>query len=117
MIDIQELFNRIQQTKKKQKDIKTLYADALKNSAGYQDVLDKIKALREKKKQLEAGVKAEFVAEFSQLDAYQTDLASDTTLLSDAAVSLLMKGESIEVQDEFHNNYDPIVVVKFKKAK
>lgn len=116
MVDIQEIFNRIQQTKKKQKDIKTLYSDALKSSQEYQEVIEKIKALRERKKQIEAETKSQFAAEFNQLDAYKVDIEADTTLLSDAAVSLIMKGEKVEVQDEFHNNYDPIIVVKFKKA-
>jgi predicted nuclease with TOPRIM domain len=116
MVDIQEVFNRIQQTKKKQKDIKTLYNDALKNSLEYQELLEKLKTLKEKKKQLEGAIQAQFTSEFSQLDAFKVDIEADTTLLSDAAVSLIMKGAPVEIQDEYHNNYDPIIVVKFKKA-
>jgi predicted nuclease with TOPRIM domain len=116
MVSVQEIFNRIQETKKKQKDIKTLYKEALKNSTEYQDIEDKLKALKEKKKQLEAAVKTQFTQEFSQLDAYQTDLLSDTTLLSDATLSMMMKGERVEVQDQYHNNYDPVFSVKFKKS-
>jgi hypothetical protein len=116
MVDVQELFNRIQVTKKKQKDIKTLYRDALKNSQEYGEITDKLKTLREKKKQLEAGVKSQFASEFTQLDVYEADIAADNLLLSDAAMTMMMKGERVEVQDEYNNVYDPIFQVKFKKA-
>ncbi len=115
MVDIQEIFNRIQITKKKQKDIKTTYRDALDSSLEYKEIMEKLKTLREKKKQIENSVKTQFASEFNQLDAFKTDLESDNTLLSDAAMTLLMKGEHVEVQDEYHNVYDPIFQVKFKK--
>lgn len=117
MVDVQEIFNRIQVTKKKQKDIKNLYRDALKNSQEYQDLTEKLKTFREKKKQLEAGIKSQFTSEFTQLDAYEADIAADNQLLTDAAMTMLMKGERVEVQDEYNNVYDPVFVVKFKKAQ
>ncbi len=116
MVDIQEIFSRIQVGKKKQKDLKTTYKDALTSSAEYTEIVEKLKALREKKKQIETAVKAQFASEFNQLDAIKTDLESDTMLLSDAALSLLMKGDHVEVQDEYHNVYDPVFTVKFKKG-
>lgn len=117
MVEIQEIFNRIQATKKKQKDIKNLYREALKNSQEYQELSEKLKSWREKKKQLEAGVKSQFTSEFTQLDAYEADIAADMQLLTDAAVTQMMKGERVEVQDEYNNVYDPIFIVKFKKAQ
>ena len=116
MVEVQEIFSRMQENKKKQKDLKSVYKDALETSLEYKEISDKIKALREKKKQIEENTKAQFTSEFNQLDAYKTDLESDLILLSDAALSLMMKGQSVEVQDEYHNTYDPIFVVKFKKA-
>ncbi len=116
MVDIQELFNRINLKKKQIKDIQQAYKDALKSSGEYQENAEKTKALRERRKQLEAGVKQQFAGEFEQLEAYKIDIASDMVLLSDAAMSLLMKGQQVEVQDEYHNTYDPVFVVKFKKA-
>jgi predicted transposase YdaD len=103
--------------KKKQKDIKNLYRDALKNSQEYQELTEKTKTMREKKKQLEAGIKSQFTSEFTQLDAFEADIAADNQLLTDAAMTMLMKGERVEVQDEYNNVYDPIFTVKFKKAQ
>ena len=43
MPDIQEIFSRIQATKKKQKDIRSAYKDALANSGEYQEIAEKTK--------------------------------------------------------------------------
>ena len=45
------------------------------------------------------------------------DIKADSDLMTDAAVTMIMKGERVEVQDEFKNVYDPVFSVKFKKAK
>ena len=52
MANIQEIFNRIQETKNKQKEIKAMYRDALANSFEYNEVTDKLKKLKEKKKEI-----------------------------------------------------------------
>ena len=78
---------------------------------------DKLKTLRETKKQLEQGVRQQFSGELDKLAAYAIDLKADAELLSDAAMTRLMKGERVEVQDEYHNVYDPVITVKFKKSK
>lgn len=117
MVDIQEIFNRIQANKKKQKDIKTLYKDALKNSLDYQDTLSKLSALRDKKKKVEAGIRDQYASEFAKFDKLEMDIKADSELLTDAAMTMMMKGERVEVQDEYKNVYDPLFSVKFKKAR
>ncbi|MDO8499549.1 MAG: hypothetical protein Q7S66_02705 [bacterium] len=116
MQNLQEIFARIQETKKKQKDIKSAYREALMNSQEYQELSAKLKTLRERKKQIESTVKQEFSSEFTKLDDMQIDLESDTVLLSDIAMSKLMKGETVEVTDEYDNKYEPVFNVKFKKT-
>ncbi len=116
MIDIQEVFSRMQITKKKQKDLRTVYKDALASNAEYVELVEKAKTLREKKKQIEQSVRDQFKNELEQLAGFETDLKSDAELLSDAVFTKLMKGEQIEVMDEYHNVYDPVIQVKFKKA-
>ncbi len=116
MQDIQEIFNHIQEIKKKQKDIRSAYKDALTSSQEYIEIGEKIKTLRERKKQIESSVKADFSSELTKLDDYKIDLESDNVMLSDAAMSKLMKGETVAVTDEYNNNYEPVFSVKFKKA-
>ena len=116
MADIQEIFNRINETKKKQKDIRVAYKDALNTSLEYKELVDKVKAIREKKKQIEASTKQQFASELTKLDDYAIDLASDIELLTDAAITKMMKGETVEIIDEYNNTYQPTFSVKFKKT-
>ncbi len=116
MADLQEIFARIQETKKKQKDIKSAYRDALNSSEEYKNLTDKLTELRAKKKQIENSIKQDFSSEFQKLDDFKIDLESDNTMLSDAAFTKLLKGETVEVVDEYNNSYEPLFVVKFKKT-
>ncbi len=116
MQDIQEIFTRIQIIKKDQKKIKEAYRDALATSGEYQEISDKLKTLRERKKQIENTIKEDLSSEWTKLEDYKIDLESEMTLLSDAALTKLMKGETVAVIDEYNNNYEPIFTVKFKKA-
>ncbi len=116
MVHIQEIFNRLEETKRKQKEIRKAYKEALANSSEYQEIVEKIKVLRDRRKQIEDTVRADFSSEFTKLDDYKIDIASDMELLSDAALTQLMKGETVEIKDEYDNKYEPVFSVKFKKA-
>ena len=115
MANIQEIFNRIQVAKKKQKDIKLAYKDALASSLAYQEVSDKLKSLRDKKKQIEQSIRENFSSEFTKLEDLKIDIESDQEMLSDLALNTIMKGESIQIKDEYDNEYEPVFNVKFKK--
>lgn len=112
---MQEIFNRIQETKKQQKQIKSMYRDALVNSAQYKEAESKYKALRIEKKKIEEAIKSDFRGELEKLDAMKTDLESDKILLSDLALNELAKGKMIEIVDESANKYEPVFSVKFRK--
>ncbi len=116
MIDIQEIFNRIQETKKKQKDIRSAYKEALAASEEYKEIKDKVETLKARKKQIETSIKENFSSELTKLDDLKIDLESDAVMLSDMALSKLMKGETVQVTDQYNNNYEPLFTVRFKKA-
>lgn len=116
MQPVQEIYARIQKAKKKQKDLKSAYGDALKTSLEYTEAQEKIKTLREKKKQIEAAIKDQFTGELTQIEDLKIDIASDMEMLSDAAVTQMMKGETVAVEDEYGNTYEPVFKVTFKKT-
>jgi len=116
MANIQEVFNRIQKTKKEQKELKTMYRDALNNSGAYQRSLEELKKLKEEKKKYEDGIKQEFSSEFDKLEILKNELMNDNQLLSDIAMSQVAKGEKIEISDEYETKYEPIFSVRFKKV-
>ncbi len=115
MVNIQEIFNRLEETKRKQKDIRKMFKDALANSSEYTEIIEKIKVLRDRRVQIEDSIKADFSSEFTKLDDYKIDIASDSELLSDAALTKLMKGETVEIVDDKDTKYVPVFSVKFKK--
>ncbi len=116
MEDIQAIFNRIQETKKKQKDLKVIFKDALASNGEYQELQDKMKTMRENRKRIETSVKESFADEMKKLDDLKIDIESDVEMLNDMALTKMMKGETVELSDEYKNNYEPIFTVKFKKS-
>ena len=116
MQDIQEIWGRIQQIKKQQKDLRVAYKDALRASMEYVELVEKLTTMRARKKQIEATIKGDFASEFTKLDDLKIDLESDMEMLSDMAMTKLMKGETVEVKDEYDNVWQPIFSVKFKKT-
>lgn len=116
MQDIQAVFSRVQENKKKMKDLRTAYKDALSGTQQFVDISDEIKTLREKKKQIENTIKEQFAAELTQLEDLKIDIQSDMELMSDIAMTQIMNGEQVSLMDEYDNEYEPIFKVSFKKS-
>jgi hypothetical protein len=116
MTNLQEVFQRMAEAKKERKKLQESYKDALANSKPYQDVLDDLKKLKDKKLHLESTIKADFQQEISKLENLKDALSTDAQLMSDMALTALMKGETVEITDEHDTKYEPVFSVKFKKA-
>lgn len=116
MQDIQELFVRIQEAKKAQKEIRNMYKDGLDNTPGYKELQEELKLLREKKKSIETTVRESMSSEWTKLEDLKIDIESDQELLTDIAMTKLMKGETVTVTDQYENEYEPAFKVTFKKA-
>ena len=116
MQDIQEVFVRIQEAKKAQKDIKEMYKDGLANTPGYKEIVEEMKTLREKKKMVETATRESMSSEWTKLEDLKIDIDSDMELMSDIAMTKIMKGETVTVTDQYDNEYEPSFSVKFKKA-
>jgi DNA repair exonuclease SbcCD ATPase subunit len=115
MPNLQEVFNRMQETKDEQKVIKSVYREALDNSLQYQEVITRYKAVKEEKKKIEENIQTEYRSELSKLDAIKQDLETDKILMSDLALNELTSGHTVEIVDKYENKYEPLFSVKFKK--
>ncbi|MDB4940307.1 MAG: hypothetical protein JWO40_732 [Candidatus Doudnabacteria bacterium] len=115
MQNIQDVFNRIQESKKETRSIKLLYKDALESSGEYREIAEKLEQLRARKKQLE-GIAWEEAGSRDKFETTKLDLKQDREMLSDLALSTLMKGETVKVVDQDNNEYEPLFSVRFKKA-
>jgi hypothetical protein len=116
MKSIQETFNQIQEAKKEQKEISRIYKDSLENNTAYQQIIEDLKTLKEKKKSIEEDAQAELGRQYVRLEELKQNIKSSKEMLSDIAITSLMDGKKIEVKDEYNNLYEPRYNVSFKKT-
>jgi hypothetical protein len=115
MQDIQEIFNRIQETKTEQRGLKAMYADALDSSKTYKEITEKLKELKAKKKEIEDQTKADLGKDYDKLEILKLDIKHDREMLSDIALNKLVKGEPVKVVDKDSKEYEPVFSVTFRK--
>ena len=116
MQNIQEVFNHIREMKKEQKDLRDMYKDALTQADEYEEIVEEIKTLREKKKAIEERIQLSLGRSYEKLEDLKVQVEADKEMLNDIAISTLMKGETVEAKDEYDNVYEPIWKVNFKKT-
>ena len=117
MPELQDVFNRVKEKKQERKKLKSVYADALSTSKPYQDVLEELNTLKAKKQGMEAEIKAQFVSELEAMDRIKADIDADNQLMTDIALTTMMKGETVELKDpETDTPYEPVFSVRFKKT-
>ncbi len=117
MSKIQEIYDRINQFKEEQKAIRQAYKDELTNNQEYQEIKDELESLKQQKKEIENVIKQSMVKDFEKLEDLKLDIDTDNEMISDLAFNKLMKGETVEITDEWGNKYMPIFKVKFEKEK
>lgn len=98
------------------KEIRDMYKDALSNADNYSEISDRLKELREKKKQIELKVQGQMGKSYEKLEELKQEVSSKEELLNDIAMTTLMDGKPVEVMDEFSNKYEPVYIVRFKKT-
>lgn len=113
MRSLQEVFYRIQDKKREQREINRFIKDALASSSEYQDIKHKLEALRDRKKNLEASARAPYE---EKLDLIKLDIRDSLQNLSDIALNTMMKGERVEIMDTDKGKFEPVFTVRFKKA-
>ncbi|EKD58373.1 MAG: hypothetical protein ACD_56C00141G0003 [uncultured bacterium] len=116
MQNIQEVFNHIREMKKEQKDLRDMYKDALVQADEYEEIVEKITVLREKKKEIETRIQAQLGRAYEKLEDLKREVDTEKEMMNDIAISTLMKGETVVVKDEFDNDYEPNWKVAFKKS-
>lgn len=116
MQNIQDVFNHIREMKKEQKDLRDMYKDALVQADEYEEIVEKIAQLREKKKEIETRIQAQLGRAYEKLEDLKREVETEKEMMNDIALSTLMKGETVLVKDEFDNDYEPNWKVAFKKA-
>lgn len=116
MQDLNEVFKKINEEKKERKRIQEIYKDLLANSKPYQDAVDALADAKAKKQQIETSIRAEMPTEMDELDRIKQHIEANKQLMTDLALTKLMKGETVEIKDEQDTTYEPVFSVRFKKT-
>lgn len=116
MTNAQEIFNKIKEKQKEQKVLRQIYRDVITNSQEYQNILEELETIKNKKKKIEETLKTELREEMDKLYAIKVDIESDKEILNQATLSKILKGEMVEIIDEYQNKYEPIFNVRFRKV-
>lgn len=110
------VFKETIELKRDAKEIKTAFKEALDQTPSYRSVTEDIAALREKKKKIEEQVKQEFSKEIDKLEDIKLDISEHQMMTTDLALNKFIRGEKVEIVDEYGCVYEPVFTVKFKKT-
>lgn len=117
MVNIQKVFDELQKLKGEYKKLRDYMIEQYKNNPEYVELTEKIKVLKEKRKVIEDSVKAQNTGEVTKMEDLKIDMDSQKEMLNDAILSTVMKGETVEVKDQFEQLYLPIFHVTLTKEK
>ena len=117
MAELKEIHERMKVKKNEKKDVSQLIRDVFDQSKPYQEVMDQLKTLKAKRLQLQNEIRAGLMSEVEKLDKLTLELQTDAMLMSDLALTMMMKGETVELTDENDVKYEPVFKVSFKKAR
>ena len=115
MQSLEEVYSRLNAAKKERRELNKMLKDEMLNNARHQEVVEEMKTLREEKKGIEQEIRSAS-ADPARLDELKLDIQTDVELLSDIALNLYMKNETVEIEDEYGQTWYPQFKVAFKKS-
>lgn len=115
MPSLEEVYNRLRDKKREKGEIQKAFKDELANNPRYTQVAEQLKTLKEEKKSIENQAWASASADAQKLDLLALDIESDKEMLSDMALNMYTKGQTVEIVDEFNTRWVPKFSVAFKK--
>jgi len=115
MQPLNEIHKTLETKRREMRELNRMFRDELKHSAEYQEVMDELNTLKEKKKTIESAIRGASQAALANLDLLKLDVKSYAEMLSDVALNKYAAHEDIEIVDEDNVRWLPTFTVKFKK--
>jgi hypothetical protein len=116
MKTLQEVFDRLQEKRRQVTVVRKKYKEELAANVEYARIREDMEKLRARKKQYELSVKQQAGANFARMDDLALTIRQDAQMLSDMALTTIMKGEPVAVRDD-RTEYEPVFAVRFRKTK
>ncbi len=114
-INLQNLYNEIQEKKNERKIIKASIKDHYDNSSHWRKIKEELDEIKEKKKAYDLSVKEAYEKDFEKIYELSDDIKADEDLLSDLSFQELLQNNKVEIKDGNGNEYEPVIKVVFKK--
>lgn len=114
MQDLKDVFARIGEQKKERKRVKAIIDEALKQSKEWTDATEEIKQMKAKRKLTEDAILSGYQAEVETLDRLKASIDADQTMLSDIALSMMMKGETVKLETDA-GEWEPKIKITFRQ--
>lgn len=89
--------------------------DELSQNTRFQELTDEIQTLREEKKGIEQQIRTQS-PDGQELEELKIEIQTDQELLSDVALNMYAKNETVEIVDEYEQTWHPVFKVSFKKS-
>lgn len=113
---LKEIHDKIKDQKRKRKDLKAIVKDSMASSVAYKDALEEVERAKEKLKRVRAAIMADLSDELQEIDKLTLSIKEDQVVLADVAISELMKGETVNIEDpDNEETLEPEFKVTFKK--
>lgn len=115
MPNLEEVYKRLEKNKKRKKEIAKMVSDEMSHNSRYQEIKEELKTLRDEKKAIEHTVLASS-PDFAELEELKAEIQTDQEVLSDLALNMYVKDETVEIVDEYDQTWFPSFKVTFKKG-
>lgn len=115
MPNLKEVFERMKAKSKERSEINKSFKDSLAHNAKYQEIVGQVQRLRDEKKMIENEAWAESSKDAERRELLALDIKSDKQMLSDIAINMYAKGQTVEVVDENKTRWIPEFAVSFRK--
>ena len=117
MATIEEIFKRIRESSILRHNIKSTYKELLDSNQEYVQLVEKVNALKLRKKQIEKLMEEQMMEEFKQHDIHGRNIAGDKEMLTHMTLKEIVAGNPVSIKDEKQQELVPFFSVVFRKAR
>ncbi|MBN1584935.1 hypothetical protein JW899_01050 [Candidatus Uhrbacteria bacterium] len=115
MKDISQVYFRTQEKKKRKNELSKMIRDELSHNGEYQQLTEELRILRDKRKSIENGVRAD-LSDAGEIDVLKMEIGAAQELMSDIALTMYASGQTVEIRDdELGVRMTPVFSVRFRK--
>lgn len=115
---LKEINDKIKVAKSRRRVLREAMKDGLTASKSYQEALEDLARAKEKVSRIKAAIMNDFQRDVEEIARINCDIGANQELLSDLAISELMKGETVEIDEPGEDTkLEPVYKVAFKKKR